>query len=244
MPSTATPDSNRVFFCPCEAAGFFENCFSLLQDPQRCSACVYNRRVLTKFTHEKDWTPDASSNCYTHKLEEIKHLGWGWLWRVHIREITRQPHCWDWTKRRYRFKFMRLGHTHNQVKIECNRWRVSLRMQHLPKRFHLVRGRPEHPIFWRFQDLKMSKLIKTFCNNALTPWAFFLISKHVLRRVRGHDLGRIRSRGAGILWTAPRWGLRAGSAYQWYRIFRARLSRIRTVDKLDFFTTVCNETPL
>ena len=179
MPWTATPDFNRVFFCLSEAAGFF--CFSLLRVHWMGSVRVYNKGVLTKFTHEKDWTPDASSNCDSHQLVKIQHLGFSWFWRVHIREITREPHRWNWTQRGHHFEFMRVGHTHDQIKIERNRWRVPDRLPNLPKRFYLVRWRPEHPIFWRVQNLKM-KPIPTFCNAHHLPWAFFLISKHVLRR--------------------------------------------------------------
>ena len=142
---------------------------------------VYNKGVLTKFTHEKDWTSNASSNCHSHWLVKIQHLSECWFWRVHIREITRQSDCWDWTKWGYHLEFMRLGHTHDQIKIECNRWRVLDWVPHLPKGFHLVRWRSEHPILWRVQNLKM-KPIPTFCNAHHLPWAFFLISKHVLRR--------------------------------------------------------------
>ena len=226
MQSTETPAFSGSFFVKTRQLDFLANCFSLLRDPQTGSMHVYNKGVLTKFTHEKDWTSNASGNRHTHWLEEIQHLCECWFWRVHIREITRQSHCWDWSKRWHRFEFMRLGHTNDQIKIERNLGRVHFRLPHLPERFHLVRWRSEHPIFWRFQDRKMSKLIKTFCNNALLPWAFFLISKHVLRRVKRHDLGGVRSRGAGILWTAPRGGLRTRSTYQRYCNSRTWLSWI------------------
>ena len=180
------------------------------------SACVYNKRVLTKFTHEKDWTSNASGNRHTHRLAQIQHLSKCWFWRVHICEITRQPNCWDCPRRGHRFEFMRLGHTHHEIKIERNPWRVHLRMSHLSKGFHLVRWRSEHPIFWRVSDRKMSKLIKTFCNNALTPWAFFLISKHVLRRVKRHDLGRVRKGRARILWRASRGGGSNRGTLKWW----------------------------
>ena len=100
---------------------------------------------------------------------------------------------------------MRLGHTHDQIKIERRPWRVSLRVWNLSKGFHVVRGRSEHPILWRVQNLKM-KSIPTFCNETLLLWGLFIISKSVLRRVLRHDLGRVHSRGTGILWPAPRRG--------------------------------------
>ena len=152
MQSTETPAFSGSFFVKTRQLLFFCIVSVCNEFPQDRPWCVYNGRVLTKFTHEKDWTPNASSNCDSHWLAQIQHLSECWFWRVHICEITRQPHCWDCSRRRHRFKFMRLGHTHDQIKIECNSWRVHLRMPHLPEGFHLVRGRPEHPILWRVQD--------------------------------------------------------------------------------------------